>query len=309
VSDVAVVVVSHGTVDALDDLAAFVTRVRRGRPAPPELVAELRGRYEAVGGSPLNRINEQLAAGLAARLGVTVVPANRLWRPFVRDVFADLARRGIGRVVLLPLAQHSTHVYADDARSAAAATGVELSCAPAWGGRADLTAAYASRVEAGLLASPDAERTTVVMTAHTLPRSVIAAGDPYERDVRASAEAIGLAVRARVAREIPVLVAFQSQGMPGPAPVEWLGPDLREALDAAREGGAARVLFAPIGFLADHVEVLYDLDVQARAMAAERGLAYARTRSLNADDDFVDVLVEICRPLLGPERPVSPRHG
>ncbi len=186
---------------------------------------------------------------------------------------------------------------------------MELACVPAWGRRADLTAAFAARIVAALLASPDAMRTTLVMTAHSLPRSVVDAGDPYERDVRASAEAIGAAVRARAALDIPVTVAFQSQGMAGSAPTEWLGPDLRAALDAARDGGSARVLFAPVGFLADHVEVLYDLDVEARALAADRGLSYARAPSLNADEDFVDVLVDVCRPFLGHGRDLSGGHG
>jgi protoporphyrin/coproporphyrin ferrochelatase len=309
VSPAAVVVVSHGTVDNPDDLPAFVANVRRGRPAPPELIAELRRRYDAIGGSPLNRINAQLAAKLAARLGVRVVAANRLWRPFVRDIFAELAGQGVRRVVLAPLAQHSTHVYAEDATRAAGATGVALACIPAWGQRADLAAAFATRIAADLLASPDVARTTLVMTAHSLPSSVIAAGDPYERDVRASAEAIGAAVRARAGCDVPTFVAFQSQGMAGPAQTEWLGPDLRAALDAATERGSARVLFAPIGFLADHVEVLYDLDVEARAMASERGLAYARIPSLNADDDFVDVLADVCGPLLGPSGAASEGHG
>ncbi len=306
-SDTAVVAVSHGTVDDLADLPGFVTNVRRGRPAPAELVAELRRRYEAIGGSPLNRINAQVAAKLAARLGVPVVPANRLWHPFVREVFADLAGRGTRRVVLLPLAQHSTHVYAEDAKRAAEATGLALACVPAWGGQGDLTAAFATRIVASLGAPHDAARTTVVMTAHSLPRSIVDAGDPYERDVRASAAAIGAAVRERVG-SVRTEVAFQSQGMAGPAPVEWLGPDLRAALDDARQHGAQRVLLAPIGFLADHVEVLYDLDVEARAMAAERGMAFARAPSLNADDDFVSVLANVCRPLLGPAGAVPASH-
>jgi ferrochelatase len=217
--------------------------------------------------------------------------------------------RGIRRVVLVPLAAHSAHVYAEDARLAAGATGVNLVCAPAWGGRADLTAAFASRIVSKLTSSPEADRTTVIATAHSLPRSVITAGDPYEQDFRASAEAVAAAVRARVAREVPTLVAFQSQGMVGPAPVEWLGPTLRETLDVARERGSARVLLAPIGFLSDHVEVLYDLDIEARAMAAERGMTYSRMPSLNADDDFVDVLREVCRPLLGLAHLAPGNHG
>ena len=136
------------------------------------------------------------------------------------------------------------------------------------------------------------------MTAHSLPKAVVDAGDPYEREVRASAEAVAAAVRARVDAAVPPVVAFQSQGMAGAAPVEWLGPDLRAALDTVKAQGSSRVVFAPIGFLADHVEVLYDLDIEARAMAAERGLAYARMPSLNADDDFIEVLAGVARPLL-----------
>ena len=294
----AVVVVSHGTVDDLDDLGAFVTNVRRGRPAPPELIAELRRRYEAIGGSPLNRINAVVAAKLAARLGVPVASANRLWRPFVRDVIADLARDGVTRVAVVPLAQHSAHVYADDAKRAAEGTGLEVSCAPGWGDRDDLCAAFTARIVEALGAAPDGARTTLVMTAHSLPKAVVDAGDPYEREVRASAGAIAKAVRRAYGDEaLPVIVAFQSQGMAG-APIAWLGPDLAAALDAAKDSGSSRVVLAPIGFLADHVEVLFDLDVEARAMAAARGLAYARARSLNADDDFIDVLAAVARPLL-----------
>ena len=297
----AVVLVSHGTVENLDDLGGFVSNVRRGRPAPPELIAELRHRYEAIGGSPLNRINTELARRLAASLGVPVVAANRLWHPYVREVIAPLASDGVGRVVLLPLAQHSVHVYAEDGQRAVEGTGVELACVPGWGDRADLCEAFARRIATTLAASPGSTMpTTLVLTAHSLPVSVVAAGDPYERDFRASAAAVENAVRGRLTGAVNVLVAFQSQGMAGgPVPVEWLGPDLRTTLDAAKAHGSARVVIAPIGFLADHVEVLYDLDIEARAMATERGMVYARVPSLNADDDFVDVLAQVVRPLLG----------
>jgi len=297
----AVVLVSHGTVENLEDLAGFVTNVRRGRPAPPELIAELRHRYEAIGGSPLNRINAELAGKLASRLGVPAAAANRLWHPYVREVVGPLVEAGVRRVVLLPLAQHSVHVYADDGRRAVEGMGVELTTAPSWGERADLCEAFARRIVSTLGRSPEpASPTTLLLTAHSLPVSVVAAGDPYERDFRAAASAVERAVRARVPTDLNVVVAFQSQGMsPGPAAIEWLGPDLRTSLDAAAARGSGRVVIAPIGFLADHVEVLYDLDLEARDMAAERGMAYARVPSLNADDDFVDVLAAVARPLLG----------
>ena len=298
----AVLLVSHGTVDDLDDLAAFVTNVRRGHPPSAEVVAELRRRYEAIGGrSPLNAITAEVARKLGARLGVPVVRANRLWKPGVREVVAGLAAGGTRRVVLVPLAQHSAAVYASDARTAIDGLGVELASASNWGQEGKLADAFARRVVQALAGVADLARTSVVVTAHSLPRAVVDAGDPYEREVRASAEAVMSRVRGAVGRDVHALVAFQSQGMsagPGGRPVPWLGPDLAATLDAVRGRGDASVVFAPIGFLADHVEVLYDLDIEAKAMAAGRGLSFARAPSLDADDDLVDVLADVARGLL-----------
>jgi ferrochelatase len=305
----ALLLVSHGTVDDLDDLEAFVTNVRRGQRPAPDLVAELRRRYEAIGGqSPLNAIDAELARKLEARLGIRVAWANRLWRPYVREVMADLVHGGAAsavsrttRVALLPLAQHSAHIYADDARQAAAGLDVELWCAENWGDRTDLCAAFAKRIRAALVLA-DSSRVTVILTAHSLPKAIVDRGDPYERDVRSAAEAIAAKVQSEITRDVRFAVAFQSQGMsapgPGGRPLEWLGPDLRTALDEAAARGDASVVLAPVGFLADHVEILYDLDIEARAMASERNLRYFRAASLNADDDFVDVLSAIARPLL-----------
>jgi ferrochelatase len=301
----AVLLASHGTVDRLDDLPAFVTNVRRGHAPPDDLVAELRRRYEAIGGSsPLNAINAEVARRLAARTGRRVAWANRLWEPYVKDRIAELAANGIRRVVLVPLAQHSAHVYAADARSAAAAHGVDVVAAPNWGLRADLCAAFAGRVVRALEAAP--EGTALVMTAHSLPKSVVDAGDPYETEVRAAAGAVAAAVAERGGRASRVLVAFQSQGMTGAGgrPIAWLRPDLAWALDEAERQGDRHVVVAPIGFLADHVEILYDLDIEARAMAEARGLSLSRAASLNADDDFIEVLVrlldEIAPAVAGP---------
>jgi ferrochelatase len=289
-----VLLVSHGTVDDLKDLPAFITNVRRGYAAPPEFVAELRRRYEAIGGtSPLNRINMQLADALATKLGVTVAWANRLWKPTVRDALRGIEHDGAEDVVVIPLAQHSADVYADDARKAAEGTNLKLRCASNWGQNPRLLAAFAKRI-ALALEGLDRTRTTVVMTAHSLPKSVVDRGDPYEREVRASAEAIAKALGP----DLRWTLAFQSQGM-SDVPGGWLGPDLPTTIaDVAARGDAAAV-FAPIGFLADHVEILYDLDIEAAAMVHGKGMSYARARSLNADEDFVDVLVDVARPLLG----------
>lgn len=286
----AVLLVSHGTVDDLDDLAAFVTQVRRGHPPGPELVAELRRRYQAIGGqSPLNAVNARVATKVESRLGAQTTWANRLWRPYVRDALAELAADGVVHVAVVPMAQHSAHVYAEDARRAAEGTGVTVACAPGWGQNPELHDAFAKRIRAVL---GDPARTTVLLTAHSLPRVVIERGDPYEREVRAAAAAVS----ERLGPGVRTAVAFQSQGFG--APGEWLGPDLATVLDEAAARGDSRVVFAPIGFLADHVEILYDLDIEAAAMARERGLAFARAPSLNDDDDLVDIVVDVARPLL-----------
>ena len=129
---------------------------------------------------------------------------------------------------------------------------------------------------------------------------MVDAGDPYEREVRGSFEDIAAIVRSRFDGAPPMVLAFQSQGMTGPGerPVEWLGPDLPTVIRQAADGASRHVVFAPIGFLADHVEILYDLDIEARALAAERGLGYSRAASLNADEDLVEVLAGVAAPLL-----------
>jgi ferrochelatase len=203
-------------------------------------------------------------------------------------------------------------VYADDAQRAAEGARVTLACAPSWGDRDDLCAAFARRIAVALDGSNDRAKTTVVMTAHSLPKAVVEGGDPYEKDFRAAAVAVQAALRTAMglgatdtATALHADIAFQSQGLAGHG--AWLGPDLGAALDTVRSRGDRHVVFAPIGFLADHVEILYDLDVEARAMADERGLSYARAASLNADDDFIDILAAVARPFLAAQG--APRHG
>jgi ferrochelatase len=299
----AVLLVSHGTFDDLGDLPAFLTNLRRGQPPGPDLVAELTRRYAAIGGcSPLNATSALLARKLTENLGVPVHWANRLWKPYVRDVLSAMAAEGANRVALVPLAQHSAYVYADDARQAAGGTGLDLVCAPNWGQSPKLQEAFAKRIAGALADGATSRDTTVVMTAHSLPKAVIARGDPYEDEVRSAAGAIAAALSKRTGRDVPHTVAFQSQGMASTGhdgkPIEWLGPDLRTALDDVARSGRRRVVFAPIGFLADHVEVLYDLDIEARGLAEERQMQFARAASLNADDDLVEVLADVARPLL-----------
>lgn len=301
----AIVLFGHGTVENLDDLPAFVTNIRRGHAPPPELITELRRRYEAIGGrSPFNDTARALADAVAREAGVPTRIAMRLWHPYAKDVLRELAAAGARHVAFVPLAQHSGAVYAEAAQRAARELAEEnvvvtVTCAPNWGREPALLDAYAVRVRAALDALPADVRakTTTLFTAHSLPKSIVDGGDPYEKEFRASVDGV---VERLAGTGVRPMVAFQSQGpaQAGGRPMPWLGPDLPASLDAIRERGDTHVLFAPIGFLADHVEVLYDLDVEAKAFAAERGLGFSRAASLNASPELARVIAEVARPLL-----------
>lgn len=285
----AVLLTCHGTVSDLDDVPAFLANIRRGRPAPPEMVAEIRHRLEVIGGSPLMRITAEQAAALEARLGIPCRIAGRLWGPYPGEALAELQAGGMERVVSLPLAAHSVHVYQESVRVAAAGIdGLTLVEAPSWGEEPALIDALVETVEEGL-ARADAlgrepEETAVILSAHSLPLRALAAGDPYEAQFRATAERV--AARLATTRH-PISVAFQSQGMTSDP---WLGPDLPAAFRAARAAGASAVVVAPIGFLAEHVETLYDLDVDAPRVAAAEGLRAFRAPAACARPRLIDAL-------------------
>jgi len=296
----AVILIAHGTVEDLDDLPEFLKNIRRGHAAPPELLAEVRRRYEAIGGrSPLNAINRDVAKRLENRLGVPVRTANRLFRPYPEAVVAELASLGAERIVVVPLAQHSAAIYGEAVKDAVKKAGLDLrvDAATNWGRTPELTEAFARSVMSALDEVSEPERTSILFTAHSLPVSVIEGGDPYETEVRASAEAVAERVRELApGRFVDHGVAFQSQGMstgPGGRPMAWLGPDLRTRLDALAAAGRKEVVVAPIGFLADHVEILYDLDIEARSWAEELGITLRRAPSLNASDGLVAALASV----------------
>jgi ferrochelatase len=229
-----------------------------------------------------------------------------MWHPYAAETLRALADDGVDEVAVLPLAQFSAPLYVETVREAAKALAdegkptVRIEGADNWGLVPALLDAFARRVREALsaVAPADLPHTMLVLSAHSLPVAIVRAGDPYEREFRESAEG----VRTRLGADAPdTRICFQSQGMskgPGGRPVEWLGPTLEATIDEAARAGKRHVVVAPMGFLADHVEILYDLDIEADRMARERGLVLSRTRSLNADADFVDVLASMAQPLL-----------
>lgn len=291
----AVLLTCHGTVDDVADIPAFVAKIRRGRPAPAEVLHEVRRRFELIGGSPLMQISHAQAEALEARLGVPVRAAGRLWSPYPREVIAPL--EGVKRVISLPLAPQSVHIYHRFATEDLAELPVEVRCAPPYGLEPMLVAAFARAIVEARDQLPAGAPTTTVLSAHSLPTRVVQAGDPYQRDFESMAEA----VKSELARDhgfdaATIRVAYQSQGMDGG---DWLGPALPEVFAEARSTGSEALLVAPIGFVAEHVETLYDIDVEAKAVAEDLGFsAFTRMPAMNARVDFIDALEAVARPLL-----------
>jgi protoporphyrin/coproporphyrin ferrochelatase len=288
--------VSHGTVAATSELPPFLKAIRRGAEPSPELIAEVTHRYEAIGGvSPLNQISERLAQKVEAKLGVTTRYAARLWNPRVENVVPGSAKR----IRVVALAQYSSALYTDHVKSVLKDQEVLVAGGPNWGSHSSLLRCFAKRITSALAAAGGGKKTALLLTAHSLPKFLIDQGDTYERDFLASTEALrSVLADSPVAAEVEVRTAFQSQGMstgPGGRPMVWLGPDLAQSFAALRDAGFERVLVSPIGFLADHVEILYDLDIEAKKQAAELGLELLRSASLNDDDDFVDVICEVAQ--------------
>jgi len=294
----AVVLSCHGTVDAVEDIPAFVTNIRRGRPAPPEVIEEVTRRFEQIGGSPMMRITHEQAAALQARLGLPVVATARLWEPHAGPVLDALVARGIQRIVSLPLAPQSVHVYNAVVQKEAEARGLEVIAAPSWGEEPELVAAFVEAIEEARARFDQAEQASlaVLLTAHSLPTRILAAGDPYEKDFRAMADAVSEVLVARGVPADRIRVAFQSQGMGGG---DWLGPNLEETFRAAADEGVENLLVAPIGFLTEHVETLYDIDIEAAKLAKDLGLSrLERMPAMNTRPAFIDALEAVARRLL-----------
>jgi ferrochelatase len=288
----AVLLMAHGTPSSLDEMPEYLRLVRGGRPPSPELVEEMRRNYAAIGGrSPLTDLTMEQADALRARLGagVPVAVGMRNWRPFIKDALEDLVRQGATRIVGVPMAPQfstlSVQKYVDAAR-AALPSGVQFDAVTSYHAHPRLLEAFAGRVRASSVRDDE----TVVFTAHSLPVRVIEGGDVYADEVAATAR--GVADLAGIGR---FETAYQSAGR---TPEPWIGPDLGELITARAAAGARRFLIVPVGFVCDHTEILFDVDVQAARTAREAGATLRRTESLNTSPAFIDALEEIVRARL-----------
>jgi ferrochelatase len=282
---IGVVVMAYGTPEGPDDVEAFYTDVRRGRPPTPEQLADLRRRYEAIGGlSPLAARTRAQVSGIQAALdelspgGFRAVLGNKHSSPRTEEAVDLLAGEGVEAAVGLVLAPHysalSVGEYGSRLAGRAGEHGMATTLIESWHDLPVLVELLAARVTAALEELTDGV-VEVVFTAHSLPARILENGDPYPAQLEATAAAV--AERAGIERW---RTGWQSAGR---TPEPWLGPDLREVLRALAGEGAGGVVVCPAGFTSDHLEVLYDVDIEAKAVAEELGLRLVRTASLNDD--------------------------
>jgi protoporphyrin/coproporphyrin ferrochelatase len=282
----ALVLMAYGSPGTADDIRPYLEDIREGRPVSDHAVEELTERYRRIGGrSPLDEITERQRAALEAELGIPVFVGMKHWRPRIADAVEQALAGGADVIVGLVLAPHysvlSIGGYRERLEGALAGRAV-LAFIESWHDHGPFLDVLADRVR-----GTDAH---VIFTAHSLPARIRETGDPYETQLLASAAAIAERSALR-----DWSFAFQSAS---PTGEPWLGPDILDELEALHAGGVRRVLAAPVGFVSDHLEILWDLDVEAREKSAELGIEFDRIESLNDDPAFIAALADLARQTL-----------
>lgn len=296
----AVLLMAMGGPDCLENVEPFLLDVRGGRPTPPALVEEIRERYRATGGkSPAVGITQSVAKKLEQRLNESgsgryrVYVGLRHWHPFIKETYAELLAEQPEQIIGVCMAPQqsslSTGAYrkkVEEARSAFQST-VPVTYVGGWNRHPKLIAAIVDGIQRGLLKFPAEVRPTVpiLFTAHSLPERIVTMKDPYPEEVKGTVEA----VTALLGNQ-PTVFAYQSQGR---SSEPWLGPTVEGTLDTLHQAGHRHVLVAPIGFICDHVETLYDIDIELKQLASGKGIQLERIAMLNDQQELIDTLLNI----------------
>lgn len=299
---IGVLLMAYGSPDSLEDMDAYLLDIRGGRPTPKSLVDEIKERYAQIGGrSPLLDITREQAAGLEAALNKRYAGAGlnfkaytgmRHWEPRIKEAVARMSAEGITQVIAMVMAPHSsrmsTGAYFARLEEAIRDLGVELKVVQIenWHDHPGLIQAIAEKASAALQGFED-KIPCVVFTAHSLPARILDQGDLYDEQLHETAnllaEALGLA-------EGRWRFSYQSAGQ---SQETWLGPRIEDVVVELARAGEKNLLIVPVGFVCDHVEVLYDIDIACRALAAENGSRLERSASLNASPTFINALADI----------------
>ena len=301
---IGVLVMAYGGPASLDEIPGYLADIRHGRPTPRAVLDEITENYRAIGGrSPLLEVSRRQVDALAEELGddFRCYLGMRHWSPWIEDVVGEMVSDGIERAVSLVLAPHFSALSVARYQQKVA-DGLELyhgridvEHVPSYHDMPGLVEAFAARVEDGLSRWPEAHRgrVQVVFSAHSLPERVLASGDPYGEQCLETARLV--AARAGLDDD-SWSWAYQSAGR---TPEPWAGPDLGEHLEELAAQGIRDVVSVPVGFVSDHVEVLFDIDHKAAAVAAGLGMRLERPPSLNDDPVFIAMLAEVVRARVG----------
>jgi ferrochelatase len=293
----AVLLLAHGSPDSVDDVPEFLLQVTRGRSLPSEVVEEVKHRYGLIGHSPLTELTMRQGALLSSELRLPVYVGMRNWKPFISEAVQEMAEDGIEHAVVICLAPQNSRTSVGLYRSALGSPGdlpFGIDFVESWHDHPLLIKAFAEKLIAGLASAriEMGSRVPIVFTAHSVPQRTIAEGDPYEAQARETAELV--ATDASLARQ-DWRFAFQSQGMSGGA---WLGPTVEETILILKEQGDGGIFIQPIGFLCDHVEVLFDIDVAFKKFAEAERMRLWRAESLNESPLLTAALADIARSRL-----------
>jgi ferrochelatase len=301
-SQTAVLLLAHGTPENPEHVPEFLSYVTGGRSLPPALIEEIRHRYSLIGFSPLACWTLQQAEQLSGSLHMPVFVGMRNWKPFIADAVTAIAAQRFERVLAICLAPQNSRTSVGLYRRAVGgewSLPFALDFVEEWHDRPLLAQAFAEKLRAGheKACAERGTRLPVIFTAHSVPLRTIIEGDPYETQSKETA--------ALVAKEVGFspddwVFAFQSQGMSGGP---WIGPTVEETILNLKAKGHRGVFMQPIGFISDHVEVLYDIDIFFKQFAEKEGMRLWRAESLNGSPTLTAALAELVRSRIRASNP------
>jgi ferrochelatase len=288
----AILLLAHGTPGSADDVPAYLLNITGGRPVPDAVIEEVKHRYTLIGHSPLLEITLAQARALESETGIPVYVGMRNWHPFIADAVRQMIADGVTDCVAICLAPQNSRTSVGLYKRATfteEATALHIDFVDSWHDHPLLAQAFATKlIPAWTLACARAgARVPVLFTAHSVPSRTIEAGDPYEVQCRQSAAAVASLAGLN---DTDWFFAFQSQGMTGES---WIGPTVEDTLLELKQAGHGSVVIQSIGFLCDHSEVLYDIDIAFQRFAQEHGMGLTRVESLNASPELIATLADI----------------
>lgn len=294
---IAVLLLAHGSPDSVKEVPEFLLNVTGGRPLPTQVINEVKRRYRLIGRSPLAELTLKQGELLARQLRLPVYVGMRNWKPLIADAVRCMRSDGIEHAVVICLAPQNSRTSVGLYRSALAsedAIPFAIDFVESWYDHPLLIKAFAEKLRSGWerACGEMGAKMPVIFTAHSVPQHTIAEGDPYESQAKETA--------ALVAREVSLAhddwtFAFQSQSISGGA---WLGPTVEDTILKLKQKGHRGVFLQPIGFLCDHVEVLYDIDIGFKQFAKKEGMHLWRAESLNDSPLLVAALADVARSRL-----------